>query len=92
MYALTIGPETGTTRDALAARLRKEGVDTRTFFCPMTAQPCFQGLPGFQPPPCPVADRLWQEGLYLPSSHFLKEADVDKVCSVFRGVLSASKP
>ncbi|NBQ64022.1 MAG: DegT/DnrJ/EryC1/StrS family aminotransferase [Verrucomicrobia bacterium] len=92
MYALTIGPETGTTRDALAARLRKEGVDTRTFFCPMNAQPCFQELPGFRPPPCPVADRLWQEGLYLPSSHFLKEADVDRVCSVFRGILSASKP
>ena len=89
MYALTIGPETGTTRDAVATGLREEGVDTRTFFCPMNAQPCFLRIPGFRPPPCPVADRLWRDGMYLPSSHFLKEEDVDKVCSAFRKVLAA---
>ena len=91
MYALTIGPEAGLTRDAFTARLKQEGVDTRTFFCPMNDQPCFHEIPGFRPPPCPVADRLWKEGLYLPSSHFLKEADVAKVCASIRQILSSPK-
>ena len=32
MYALTIGPEAGLTRDAFTARLKQEGVDTRDIF------------------------------------------------------------
>jgi perosamine synthetase len=84
MYALTVGAEAGVTRDELATRLKKEGVDTRTFFCPMSAQPCFQSLPGFRAGPCPVADRLWRDGIYLPSSHSLTREDVGKVAAAVR--------
>jgi len=87
MYALTIGPEAGVTRDELAQHLKKGGIDTRTFFCPMSAQPCFQTLPGFRPGPCPVADRLWRDGIYLPSSHGLKRDEVNRVAGAIRNIL-----
>lgn len=79
MYGLVIHPEFGITRDELATRLRKRGIDTRTFFCPMNAQPCFQSMPGFRQIPSPVADELWQCGLYLPSSQTLTESDIKQI-------------
>jgi perosamine synthetase len=68
MYALTVEPEFGLTRDELAAKLAASGIETRTFFCPMNQQPVLQSLPGFRADDCPVADRIWETGLYLPSA------------------------
>ncbi len=68
MYAVMVLPEFGITRDELAERLRADGIDTRTFFCPMNQQPFLRAQDGFRDTACPVADRLWQCGLYLPSS------------------------
>lgn len=84
MYALVVGPEFGASRDQLAAHLRAKGVDTRTFFCPMNQQPCLLSLPGFKPPPCPVADRIWLRGLYLPSSHTLRADAIEGICRLIR--------
>jgi perosamine synthetase len=79
MYALVIKPEFGISRDQLMARLREEGIDTRTFFCPMNQQPCFQSQPGFREVSCPVADKLWETGLYLPSSCTLTEETIQSI-------------
>lgn len=68
MYSIVIKPEFGMSRDELMAELRDKGIDTRTFFCPMNQQPCLKKIPGFRSDPLPVADRLWEMGLYLPSS------------------------
>jgi perosamine synthetase len=78
MYAVAVQPEFGLTRDELAARLRDQGVETRTFFCPMNQQPCLQ-KPGRRMPPCPVADRLWERGLYLPSSTTLTDETIASI-------------
>jgi len=86
MYALVVQPGFGRTRDELAAALHAQGIETRTFFCPMNQQPCLLELPGFRAAPCPVADRLWQTGLYLPSSPLLDEATIDRVCEAIRGL------
>ena len=79
MYGVVVRQEFGITRDELTRRLRNRGVDTRTFFCPMNAQPCFQSLPGFRQIPSPVADELWQSGLYLPSSQTLTEIELGQI-------------
>jgi perosamine synthetase len=86
MYALTVGRPYPLSRDALAARLRKRGIDTRTFFCPMNQQPCLQSRPGYRRVPCPVADELWQTGLYLPSTTNLPEDQIVRICSEIRSV------
>lgn len=74
MYALVVTEDFPISRDALAEQLQRAGIETRTFFCPMNQQPCLEDIPGFRSVPCPVADRIWQRGLYLPSACTLTEA------------------
>jgi perosamine synthetase len=84
MYAVVVEPDFGLTRDDLAAALKSEGIDTRTFFCPMNQQPCLQRGEGRRMPPCPVADRLWESGLYLPSSSNLSESTIGLICETIK--------
>jgi len=82
MYAITVQPDFGLTRDQLIKALADVGIDTRTFFCPMNQQPCLQEIPGFRATPLPIADELWATGLYLPSTHTLTEDKVRSIADV----------
>jgi perosamine synthetase len=84
MYAITFGPEFGASRDEVAARLLAEGIETRTFFCPMSQQPFLRTQPGYRQVDCPVADRLWQTGFYLPSANRLDAGTIGRICEVIR--------
>jgi perosamine synthetase len=84
MYGVVVEPAFGISRDALMACLKDEGIETRTFFCGMNRQPFLERQPGYRSVPCPVADRLWERGLYLPSSTKLRDADVEKVSDAIR--------
>lgn len=84
MYAVKLDPDFGMTRDDLAGELRANGVDTRTFFCPMDMQPFLRRLPGFSGDACPVADQLWEQGLYLPSSPVLTDEEVGRIGAIIR--------
>ena len=79
MYGIVVDAEFGITRDELMARLAASGVETRTFFCPMSQQPFLRKQAGFKAVQCPVADELWERGLYLPSAHTLSESQIDTV-------------
>lgn len=82
MYAITINEkEFGLSRDELMSKLREAGIDSRTFFCPMNAQPVFSDLRTARID-CPVAERLWEEGLYLPSSTDLSEEQIHYISNV----------
>jgi perosamine synthetase len=82
MYAITVQPDFGLTRDQLVKSLADAGIDTRTFFCPMNQQPCLQEIPGFRATPLPIADELWVTGLYLPSTHTLTESQIRSIADV----------
>ena len=84
MYALVVDPEFGITRDQLAERLAAQGIETRTFFCPMGQQPFLRSQPGFRDIACPVADRIWQSGLYLPSANALNEATLGRIAAAVK--------
>jgi len=84
MYAIVVQPEFGMSRDELIDHLRQANIDTRTFFCPMNQQPCLQSRPGFRAVPCPVADSLWENGLYLPSTYSLSEQVLKQVADAVR--------
>lgn len=92
MYSVEVNPEFGMTRDELARALTAEGIDTRTFFCPMNQQPCLQTIPGFRSTPCPVADRIWETGLYLPSTYSLKADSISHIAEVIRRLSRTSRP
>ncbi len=85
MYGIVVQSDFGITRDQLTQNLREQGIDTRTFFCPMNQQPCLSELPGFKQIDCPVADHLWESGLYLPSSLSLTENTIRKISETISG-------
>jgi perosamine synthetase len=90
MYAVVVQPEFGISRDELMSYLQAAEIDTRTFFCPMNQQPCLLSRPDFRAAPCPVADGLWENGLYLPSTYSLSEAVIKQIADVVRSA-SASR-
>jgi perosamine synthetase len=85
MYALVVEPEFGMSRDELIEHLRCEGIETRTFFCPMNQQPFLERQSGYRKVPCPVAERLWETGLYLPSSSMLSESTILRISKAILG-------
>ena len=78
MYAIRVRPKNGVDRDQLMQYLLQKGIDTRTFFCPMSQQPCL--MDRMIKVPTPVADELWSTGLYLPSSCNLEEDKIKFIC------------
>ena len=79
MYAIVVKPDFGISRDELMKALEEKGIQTRTFFCPMNQQPVLQDQKGYKEVPCPVADSLWENGLYLPSAWNLDEESIAEV-------------
>ena len=86
MYAITVEEPFPLSRDELMSTLRERGVDSRTFFCPMNLQPFLREQPGFRDIACPVAERIWETGLYLPSSTTLTEGEIRGVAEEIRSV------
>ncbi len=71
MYGVVIHQEFGISRDKVMQQLQELGIETRSFFCPMNIQPCFKDLTGWREISCPIAEKLWENGFYLPSSPLL---------------------
>jgi len=86
MYAVTVKPDFGLTRDQLVSKLAEAGIETRTFFCPMNQQPCLRDIPGFRSDPLPVADEIWATGLYLPSTHTLTERQIQIIADTIHNL------
>ena len=79
-------------REAVMTWLEKSGVATRTFFCPMNLQPCFQEIRQCSSIECPVAEELWQRGFYLPSGPNLTEQQIEQISDlVGKAVQAAAK-
>jgi len=79
MYAIVVKPKFGISRDQLTKVLWANEIETRTFFCPMNQQPCLLSKPGFREIPCPVADKLWETGIYLPSTYTLSNETIESI-------------
>jgi perosamine synthetase len=69
------------SRDALVPALREHGIDSRPFFHPLDTLPPYRSAN-----PCPVALRLGQRGLNLPSSPRLRDEDILRICRTIRAL------
>ncbi len=78
MYAIVLSNEARITRNVLMEKLDQEGIETRTFFCPMDQQPALLGKVK-QKTLDANSDYLWRQGLYLPSSINLTDKAIDKI-------------
>jgi perosamine synthetase len=88
MYAVVLEPPAVIQRPELIRALEADGIECRTFFCPMNQQPFLREQKGFRSVACPVADRLWEDGLYLPSSPRLSEVQLTAIATSMRRALA----
>jgi perosamine synthetase len=89
MYSVTVGEEFPLSRDELMASLRDAEIESRTFFCPMNMQPFLREQPGYRHVECPVAERLWETGLYLPCAITLTDQQIAQVVEQIRALTPA---
>jgi perosamine synthetase len=89
MYSITVGEGFPLSRDELMASLRDTEIESRTFFCPMNMQPFLREQPGFRDVDCPVAERLWETGLYLPCAITLSDGEIAHVVEQIRALTPA---
>ena len=64
--------------------LNSNNVDTRNFFFSIRNQPCLQKIIPRRVPKTRASDLLWRQGIYLPSSHDIKDSEINKVCYLIK--------
>jgi perosamine synthetase len=55
----------------------------------MNMQPFLQSQPGYRHVDCPVAERLWETGLYLPCAITLTDEQIAQVVEQIRALAPA---
>jgi pyridoxal phosphate-dependent aminotransferase EpsN len=84
LTCLTVDPKAfGADREAIRLALEEENIESRPVWKPMHLQPVFHDAPrgGGE-----VAERLFREGLCLPSGSGMTEEEQERVCGVVRRV------
>jgi perosamine synthetase len=84
MYGIVITDEFPLSRDELIAYLAERQIESRTFFCPMNMQPFLRRQAGFRDVPCPVAERLWERGMYIPCGIDLPDETLAEIVDQIR--------
>ena len=82
MYGILVEKEFGLSRDQLMGQLKNQGIDTRSFFVPMHVQPVFNQGAGKAKKygPYPVAEKLSEQGFYLPSGLTISPEQIQYIC------------
>jgi len=83
MFAILVNDSFGLGKEQVMAGLKERGVDSRSFFYPVSEQPVFEGDDPRFPDRTgsrPVSSELGRRGLYLPSGIGLTDAQV-KTCA-----------
>jgi dTDP-4-amino-4,6-dideoxygalactose transaminase len=76
------GADTHAVREALET----ENIEARPVWKPMHLQPVFQGAKLWTAANEAVSDRLFEQGLCLPSGTAMTDGDLDRVCGIIRSI------
>ncbi len=89
VFGLLLDESLGITAVDAMKRLAEQGVGTRPFFCPMHQQPVLHKMGAIaESDRCPVAERLYKQGFYIPSGMALTEDQIRTVAATVRRVLN----
>lgn len=90
LTALTIDPEvTGVTRSEIIERLGVDNIEARPVWKPMHLQPLFEGVKYYpHEEGTSVSDKLFEDGMCLPSGSNLLEEDQMKVIDIMKHMLN----
>lgn len=87
LTACTISPEMGITSAQLLKRLAGELIEGRPLWKPMHLQPVFQHCRYFSHGEESVSDRIFEQGLCLPSGSNMTEPQIERVVATIRKAL-----
>ncbi len=94
LTAMTIDPaRAATTRDELLAALAAERIESRPTWKPMHLQPLFAGCRMFahERGRKPVCERLFEQGICLPSGSSMDDADLTRVVGAIERAFAPSR-
>ena len=80
VFGVLLNDECPYNADQLQTLLLELGIETRRFFCPIHLQPIFKKLNPEYSEKFPVAERLWERGIYLPSGLGNTTNEIEQVC------------
>tara|TARA_B100000767_G_scaffold273620_1_gene304287 strand:+ start:1916 stop:3037 length:1122 start_codon:yes stop_codon:yes gene_type:complete len=70
--------------------LKKHGIESRPFFCPMHLQPIFKKMKLFKNQKYPIAEKLYKDGFYIPSGLGTTKKELEKVAKVICKIFSSN--
>jgi dTDP-4-amino-4,6-dideoxygalactose transaminase len=76
-------PDKKITREKIQISLEEENIESRPLWKPMHLQPVFRQMPSYTNG---VSERLFENGLCLPSASTLSEQDMERIVNVIRGL------
>ena len=89
MYGVLLDKEFGLNRNECMRRLKQAEVETRSFFVPMHLQPVYdpktRRARNFGP--FPVAERISEQGFYLPSGLAITRDQIHYVCQQVKSLV-----
>lgn len=88
MYAVVLHDAVPFEATEFAKRLSAEGIQSRPFFKGMHTQPVYRRMGLFGGATCPVTERIYRRGLYLPSGQAITNEQIEAVVRGVRKVLS----
>ncbi|RLS66617.1 MAG: pyridoxal phosphate-dependent aminotransferase [Planctomycetota bacterium] len=94
LTAATLDPAAaGCTRDELLAALSAQRIEARPTWKPMHMQPLFAGCRMFAHDPArrPVSQRLFEQGICLPSGSAMSDEDLARVAHTIESALSPAR-
>ena len=87
VYGLVLDDSLGFDAELAMKRLAGQGIGTRPFFYPMHQQPVLRRMGWFEHETCPVAERLYRQGFYIPSGLALTEEQLERSAAVLKEIL-----
>lgn len=80
LTCIIVNPDiAGFSREDIRLKMEKENIETRPLWKPMHLQPVFEGTPYYG---ADVAEKLFENGLCLPSGSSLNDEDIYRVVSI----------
>ena len=87
VFGILLNKECKYDANQLRNILLERGVDTRRFFCPMHLQPVFRSILNSGEGEFPIAENLWNRGLYIPSGLGTTRIEQERVIEVLWDVM-----
>lgn len=89
IYTLLLAADAGMSRDELASRLLRNGIETRPMFYPLHSMPAFSRYA--EQAYFPVAENLAPRGLSFPSAVTLTDACLENIGGITKSILDMRK-